>query len=82
MAQYLQHLEKIGQIKRKVIREKPPRIVEYTLVENPPKPSEDSFRRLKEHVTVSDSVTVTLTDVKTGEKRTLTLGKDGEWFPV
>lgn len=82
LAPCLEQLKEEGKIEREIIREKPPKIVEYKLAEHPPYPSEASFRRLKEHVTVSDSVTVTLTDVKTGEKRTLILGKDGQWIPV
>ncbi len=82
LAHYLRILTVQGRIERRVIREDRPRILEYRLSKKAAKPQPEVFKKLGDVVKTSDSVIVTLTDLKTGEKRTLTPDKKGKWVDV
>ncbi len=82
LAKYLGMLEEHGKIQRRVIREKPPRLVEYRRVKQLRKAPKGIFQRLSETVGTSDTVKVTLTDVLTGKRRVLILDRDNNWVPL
>ncbi len=82
LAKYLRILVQSGKIRRRMIREKPPRLVEYSRIDEPGKPDEHTFQKLAEDVRTSETVKVTLTDVQTGRRRVLILGRDNNWIPI
>ncbi len=82
LSKYLRMLEQHGKIRRRIIREKPPRLVEYSRIDEPGRPDQRVFQRLAEDVRTSETVKVTLTDVQTGRKRILILGRDNNWIPI
>ncbi len=82
LAKYLRLLEQTGTIRRRMIREKPPRLVEYSWIDEPQRPDAGTFQKLADDVKTSETVKVTLTDVRTGKRRILMLGKDNKWIPI
>ena len=82
LAKYLRMLEQTGTIRRRIIREKPPMLVEYSWIDEPQRPDVGTFQKLAEDVKTSESVKVTLTDVRTGKRRVLILGRDNKWTPI